>query len=87
MGQKIESILSTIEYKGKVYLALELTNFNTIDGYHIDYGVFVEESFEDVDDDTLEYRMLDNGVYGYLPKDVIMKSSQEIREFIKQNIG
>lgn len=79
---------STFEFKNKIYVAIELANFDTADGYHIDFGVFVSEDFIDADDDSFLYRLIDNKVYAYLPRELIETGSEsEIKKYIKKNIG
>lgn len=78
----------TFKFKNLTYPAIELENFDTADGYHIDFGVFVSEDFIDADDNTLLYRIIDDRMYGYLPREVIEKGTEsEIRKYIKTNIG
>ena len=35
----------TFVFGNKIYPAIELENFDTADGYYIDYGVFTSEDF------------------------------------------
>lgn len=79
---------SSFDYKGLTHTAIELHNFDTVDGYKVDYGVFTDEDFMNLDDDSLQYRMLDERIYGYLPKPLLQKGTEEeVREYIKWNIG
>ena len=79
---------SSFEYKGTTHPAIELHNFDTADGCNVDYGVFTDEDFMDLNDDSLEYRMLDEKIYGYLPKPLLEKGTEEeVREYIKKEIG
>lgn len=79
---------SSFDYKGTKYTAIELHNFHTADDCDVDYGVFTSEEFMDLDDDSLQYRMLDEKIYGYLPNKLLEKGTEEeVREFIKYNIG
>lgn len=79
---------SSFEYKGVKHTAIELHNFDTADGCNVDYGVFTDEDFMDLNDDSLEYRMLDEKIYGYLPKPLLEKGTEEeVREYIKKEIG
>lgn len=79
---------SSFDYKGVTYTAIELHDFDTADGYNIDYGVFTDEDFMNLNDDSLQYRMLDEKIYGYLPKPLLEKGTEEeVREYIKHNIG
>ena len=79
---------SSFNYKGVKYTAIELHNFDTADGCNVDYGVFTDEDFMDLNDDSLEYRMLDEKIYGYLPKLLLQKGTEEeVREYIKKEIG
>lgn len=79
---------SSFDYKGVTHPAIELHNFDTADGYNVDYGVFTDEDFMDLDDDSLQYRMLDEKIYGYLPKLLLQKGTEEeVREYIKKEIG
>lgn len=78
----------TFVFGNKFYVAVELANFDTSDGYHIDFGVFVSEDFIDANDDSFLYRLIDNKVYAYLPRHLIETGSDsEIKEYIKNNIG
>lgn len=80
-------IHTEVVYNGQTYPAIELYDFDTADGYHIDYGVFADESL-DIDDDSLSFRILDNGVYGYLNAELLTNGTEEqIRKHIKENIG
>ncbi len=77
-----------IIYKDKHYPAIELFDFDTADGYHVDYGLFISEDFMNADDNSLNYRIVDNTVYGYLPREFIEKCTEdEAREYVKKNIG
>ena len=77
-----------IVFKDKPYPAIELFDFDTADDYHVDYGLFTSEDFIDADDDSLSYRIIDNTVYGYLPREFIEKCTEdEAREYVKKNIG
>ena len=79
---------SSFDYKGVKHTAIELHNFDTADGCNVDYGVFTDEDFMDLNDDSLEYRMLDEKIYGYLPKSLLEKGTEEeVREYIKKEIG
>ena len=80
-------VRTEVVYNEQTYPAIELYDFDTADGYHIDYGVFADESL-DIDDDSLSFRILDNGVYGYLSADLLTNGTEEqIRKHIKENIG
>lgn len=77
----------TLVYKNKIYLAIELEDFKTADGYKMDHAFFADEDFCEADDGSLEYRMLDEGFYGYLPRELIEKGTEsEIRKYIRKNI-
>lgn len=79
---------SSFDYKGVTHPAIELHNFDTADGCKVDYGVFTDEDFMNLDDDSLQYRMLDEKIYGYLPKLLLQKGTEEeVREYIKKEIG
>ena len=79
---------SSFDYKGVTHPAIELHNFDTADGCNVDYGVFTDEDFVNLDDDSLQYRMLDEKIYGYLPKLLLQKGTEEeVREYIKKEIG
>ena len=79
---------SSFDYKGVKHTAIELHNFDTADGCNVDYGVFTDEDFMNLNDDSLEYRMLDEKIYGYLPKPLLEKGTEEeVREYIKKEIG
>lgn len=77
-----------IVYKDKLYPAIELFDFDTADGYHVDYGLFISEDFMNLNDNSLNYRIIDEKVYGYLPRKFIEKCTEdEVREYVKKNIG
>lgn len=77
-----------IVYKHIFYPVIELFDFDTADGYHVDHGLFISEDFIDADDNSLNYRIIDNTVYGYLPREFMNKCTEdEAREYIKKNIG
>lgn len=79
---------TNVEYDGRTYPAVELLNFTTADNVVVEYGVFTDEDFMDLNDDSLEYRMLDEKIYGYLPKPLLEKGTEEeVREYIKKEIG
>ena len=79
---------TSFEYKGKTYPAVELFDFTTADDEHIDYGIFADLDFMEADGDCLEYRMLDDRVYAYLPKDLILNGTEyDVRKYVKENIG
>lgn len=79
---------SSFEYKGITHTAIEIRNFDTADGYNIDYGVFTDEDFMNLNDDSLQYRMIDEKIYGYLPRLLLQKGTEEeVREYIKKEIG
>ena len=81
-------IRSSFEYKGKTYPTVELTNFHTADDVTVAYGMFTSEEFMDLDDDSVEYYKIDENIYGYLPKKFLEKGTEEeVREFIKWEIG
>lgn len=81
-------VRTEVVYNGQAYPAIELYDFDTADGYNIDYGVFADESLDIDDDDSLSFRILDNGVYGYLSADLLTNGTEEqIRKHIKENIG
>ena len=44
-----------IVFKDRLYPAIELFDFDTADGYNIDYGLFISEDFIDADDN---YRII-----------------------------
>lgn len=69
-----------IVFKDRLYPVIELFDFDTADGYNIDYGLFII----DADDN----RIIDNTMYGYLPREFIEKCTEdEARDYIKKNIG
>ena len=73
----------TFEFENKIYPVIELENFDTADGCHVDYAVFTSDDFLDVCTDGI-----DDEVYGYLPREVIENGTEsEIRKYIKTNIG
>lgn len=79
---------SSFDYKGVTHTTIKLHNFYTADGCKVDYGVFTDEDFMNLNDDSLQYRMIDEKIYGYLPRKFIEKGTeQEVREYIKWNIG
>jgi len=82
-------IKSELEYLDKKYPTVELFDFVTSDGYNIDYAVFVSEDFEEQPyDNELLFRLIDEKVYAYLPKELIVTGTEEeIRAYIKENIG
>lgn len=78
----------TFVFGNKIYPAVELENFDTADGFYIDYAVFTSEDFIDADDNTFLYRIIDDRIYGYLPREVIETGTEsEIRKYIKTYIG
>lgn len=79
-----------LKYKGHTYIGVELKDFETLDGCKVNGAIFIEESFNELaaTDNSTYCRMLDNEIYGFLPRDLIeRKNEQEIREYIKVNIG
>lgn len=50
---------SSFDYKGVTHPAIALHNFDTADGCNVDYGVFTDEDFMNLNDDSLQYRMID----------------------------
>lgn len=77
----------TFVYKNKIYFAIELEDFKTADGYKMDHAVFADEDFCEADDGSLGYRMIDEGLYAYLPRELIEKGTEsEIRKYIHDNI-
>lgn len=80
---------TNVEYDGRIYPAVELLNFTTADNVVVEYGVFTSEEFMNVNDDSLQYRMLDERIYGYLPKPLLEKGTEEeeVRQYIKYEIG
>lgn len=79
---------SSFDYKGTKYTAIELHNFHTADDCDVEYGVFTSEEFMNLNDDSLEYRMLDENIYGYLPKKLLERGTEEeVREYIECSIG
>lgn len=77
-----------IVFKDKLYPIIELFYFDTADGYHIDHGTFISGDFIDADDNSLDYRIIDNTIYGYLPRELMIKCTEkELRKYIKKNIG
>ena len=79
---------SSFNYKGTKYTAIELHNFHTADDCDVEYGVFTSEDFMNLNDDSLEYRMLDENIYGYLPNKLLEKGTEEeVREYIEYQIG
>ena len=78
----------TFVFGNKIYPVVEISNFETADGYNIDYGVFTSEDFIDADNDSLLYRIIDDRMYGYLPRELLEKGTEsQIRDYIKTNIG
>lgn len=78
----------TFDFKNKSYLAIALEDFKTADGYKMDHAVFADEDFCEADDGSLGYRIIDDRMYGYLPRELIEKGTEsEIRKYIKTNIG
>ena len=78
----------TFVFGNKIYPVIELENFDTADGYYIDYATFTSEDFMDADDNTFLYRIIDDRMYGYLPREVIETGTEsEIRKYIKTYIG
>lgn len=77
----------TFEFENKIYPVIELENFDTADGCHVDYAVFTSDDFLDVCTDYFADESVDE-VYGYLPREVIEKGTEsEIRKYILENIG
>lgn len=73
-----------IVFKDKFYPVIELFDFNTADGYHVDHGIFISEDFIDADDN----RIIDEKVYAYLPREFMEKCTEkELRKYIKKEIG
>lgn len=78
----------TFVFGNKIYPVIELENFDTADGYYIDYATFTSEDFLDADDNTFLYRIIDDRMYAYLPRELIEKGTEsEIRKYIIENIG
>jgi hypothetical protein len=79
---------SYIIYHGTRYKTVWLDNFKTADGEEVEEGTFIEDSFELVRDGNEDlFRVIDESVYGYLPKEIMLKSEEKIRKYIKKNIG
>lgn len=79
---------SSITYKGKTYPVVEITNFHTADDIDVAFGMFTSEDFMDLNDESSEYRTLDDKIYGYLPNTFLTKGTEEeIKEYIRYNIG
>lgn len=79
---------SYIIYQGTRYKTVWLDNFKTADGEEVEEGTFIEDSFELVRDGNEDlFRVIDESVYGYLPKEIMLKSEEKIRKYIKKNIG
>lgn len=77
-----------IVFKDKSYPTIELFDFNTVDGYHVDHGLFISEDFIDADDKSLDYKIIDYSIYAYLPRELMEKCTEkELRKYIKKNIG
>lgn len=86
MDNKMDT--GTVLYKHTFYPVIELFDFDTADGYHVDRGLFISEDFIDADDNSLNYRIIDNTMYAYLPREFIEKCTEdEVRDYIKKNIG
>lgn len=86
MDNKMDT--GTVLYKHTFYPAIELFDFDTADEYHVDHGLFISKDFIDADDNSLSYRIIDNTVYGYLPREFMNKCTEdEAREYIKKEIG
>lgn len=78
----------TFVFENKIYPVVEVSNFETADGYNIDYGVFTSEGFIDAYDDSLMWRIIDDRIYGYLPRELLDNGTEsQIRDYIKTNIG
>lgn len=79
---------SYIIYHGTRYKTVWLDNFKTADGEEVEEGTFIEDSFELIKDGNEDlFRVIDESVYGYLPKEIMLKSEEKIRKYIKKNIG
>lgn len=79
---------SYIIYQGTRYKTVWLDNFKTADGEEVEEGTFIEDSFELIKDGNEDlFRVIDESVYGYLPKEIMLKSEEKIRKYIKKNIG
>lgn len=79
---------SYVIYQNTKYKTVWLNNFKTADGEEIEGGTFIEDSFELIGDRNEDlFRVIDESVYGYLPKEIMHKSEEKIRKFIKKNIG
>lgn len=77
-----------IVFKDRLYPIIELVDFDTADGYNINYGLFISEDFIDAYDNSLNYRIIDDRMYGYLPREFMEKCTEdEAREYIKKEIG
>lgn len=79
---------TNVEYDGRIYPAVELLNFTTADNVVVEYGLFTTTDFMDLNNESPEYSSVDEKVYGYLPHKFVEKGTeQEVREYIKWNIG
>lgn len=77
-----------IVYKHIFYPVIELFYFDTANGHHVDHGLFISEDFIDADDKSLGYKIIDNSIYAYLPRELMIKCTEdEVRKYIKKNIG
>lgn len=80
--------IENIVYKDKFYPVIELFDFVTTEGYHVDHGLFISEDFIDADDHSLDYKTIDYSIYAYLPREFMEKCTEkELRKYIKKNIG
>lgn len=79
---------TNVEYDGRIYPAVELLNFTTADNVVVEYGVFTTTDFMDLNNESPEYLSVDEKIYGYLPKALLEKGTEEeVREYIKKEIG
>ena len=79
---------TNVEYDGRIYPAVELLNFTTADNVVVEYGLFTTTDFMDLNNESSEYLSVDEKIYGYLPKPLLEKGTEEeVREYIKKEIG
>lgn len=78
-----------IVYNDRLFPCLELWDFETLDDCHVPHGVFISEDFLNCQEiESLNYRLIDNQIYGYLPGEFIEKCTEkQAREYIKKYIG
>ena len=78
----------TFKFKNKTYPIVELTDFDTVDCCYVEWGLFTSEDFIDADDNSLVYGIIDDEMYGYLPRNLLENGTEsEIKEYIAKNIG